>query len=97
MRHYAAKGRCGVDWWAGGFVGDYQKMNGALHCDGKLRFTGRKRAEQRARLMRKSYERSLEVYPFRECGGWHIGGNEFAKQTARPERRCVQIMIGGLE
>lgn len=72
-------------------------MNGALHCDGKLRFAGRKRAEQRARVMRGKHCRSLEPYPCRECGGWHIGGNEFTKYTPRPVRRCMQIMVGGLE
>lgn len=72
-------------------------MTYALHCDGKLRFTGRKRAEQRAKVMRKSYERSLMPYTCRECGGWHIGGNQFTRYAARPERRCVQIMVGGLE
>lgn len=72
-------------------------MNGSFRCEGKLRFAGRKRAEQRARLMRKVHGRSLDAYPCRECGGWHIGGNEFSKYTPRPERRCVQIMAGGLE
>lgn len=72
-------------------------MTGSLRCDGKLRFDSRKRAEQRARIMRRDRERSVEVYPCRECSGWHIGGNEFSKHTVRPVRRCVQIMVGGLE
>ncbi|MCP1278504.1 hypothetical protein [Acetobacter cerevisiae] len=72
-------------------------MTGSLRCDGKLRFDSRKRAEQRARIMRRDRERSVEVYSCRECGGWHIGGNEFSKHTVRPVRRCVQIMVGGLE
>lgn len=47
--------------------------------------------------MRRVFEKALEPYACRECGGWHIGGNEFSKHTVRPVRRCVQIMAGGLE
>lgn len=71
-------------------------VNGTLRCDGKLRFDSRKRADRRARHMRRNRERSVEPYPCRECGGWHIGGNEFSKYAPRPVRRCVQIMVGGL-
>lgn len=65
-------------------------------CNGKQGFVSRKRAEHRARQMRRVFEKALEPYACRECGGWHIGGFLFPR-SKRPERRCVQIMVGGLD
>ena len=42
----------------------------------KKRFTNRKDAKAEARIMKKRFKKKFDVYPCKECLGYHIGSSK---------------------
>jgi len=66
-------------------------------CNGHARFQRRADAVASSKRMRDR-GRVVDVFGCGVCAGWHVGGTTWLRGAeARPVRRTVQIMAGGLE